>query len=580
MNGIYQYNYNTSRAVIVGINEYKNLPQLGYAVNDANGIANCLNKNFGFKKKNVIMLLDESATRQNIFKSYLEFTETADENDRIVFFFAGHGITRSGRRKETGFLVPSDGDPNDLSTLIQWDEVTRSSDLIPAKHILYIIDACYGGVALSRSVQGSYRFLKDMLARFSRQVLTAGKADEVVADSGGPIDGHSIFTGHLLNALNGEAYSEDKILTANRVMAYVYEKVAADTFSNQTPHHGLFDGDGDLVFDAPILKQKPSEEKEGSDVFIKTPIISDTQPEYDDTNSLEDTVKEYLSESRYRIKLFDFINREIDFYLQNIDSLGLSSDSEKIEPQDFAERVRLYEEVAGRLIKASIILGYWSESDNHTLIEKIIKRVAERDFERSGKIIWVSLNYYPMTLISYAGGISSIANGNYEALYRFLLTPVQKSVNTNESEEVVVTITDANSELDNVKGFKLLPEHEQYYAPRSEYLFKVLQSKVEDLLLLGTQYEDCFDRYEMFYALCHADIVDRQGLTLWGAPGRFAWKHRSSIRSRSPLKSLMGEAKSKGDNWGPIKAQLFSSYERFQEIAVGYENFISGLHWR
>ncbi len=243
MKGIYQYKYNTSRAVIVGINEYMKLQKLEYAVNDANRIANCLNKKFGFEKKNLIMLLDEEASRQKILQTYLALNETADANDRIVFFFAGHGFTRRGRRKETGFLVPSDGDTEDLSTLIPWDEITRSSDLIPAKHILYIVDACYGGVALSRSVPGSLRFSKDMLVRFSRQVLTAGKANEVVADSGGPIDGHSIFTGHLLNALNGEAYSEDNILTANRVMAYVYEKVATDTHSNQTPHHGPFDGD-------------------------------------------------------------------------------------------------------------------------------------------------------------------------------------------------------------------------------------------------------------------------------------------------------------------------------------------------
>jgi hypothetical protein len=59
------------------------------------------------------------------------------------------------------------------------------------------MDACYGGLAVSRDVQaGSSRFLKDMYQRFSRQVITAGKADEVVADTGGPLPNHSVFTGH------------------------------------------------------------------------------------------------------------------------------------------------------------------------------------------------------------------------------------------------------------------------------------------------------------------------------------------------------------------------------------------------
>jgi hypothetical protein len=54
--------------------------------------------------------------------------------------------------------------------------------------------------------------------RFSRQVLTAGKADEAVADSNGPRPGYSISTGHLLDAVEGAALS-DGVLTASGVMA-------------------------------------------------------------------------------------------------------------------------------------------------------------------------------------------------------------------------------------------------------------------------------------------------------------------------------------------------------------------------
>ena len=132
---------------------------------------------------------------------------------------------------------------------IRWDELTRNADLIPAKHMFFVMDACYGGLVLTRSPlsAGSMRFLRDMLQRFSRQVLTAGKADETVADANGPRPGHSIFTGHLLDALEGGATSEG-VITASGVMEYVYQKVARDQYSRQTPHYGFFDGDGDFVF--------------------------------------------------------------------------------------------------------------------------------------------------------------------------------------------------------------------------------------------------------------------------------------------------------------------------------------------
>lgn len=73
--------------------------------------------------------------------------------------------------------------------------------------MLFLMDACYGGLALKRSIipPGSMRFLKDMLQRYTRQVLTAGKPDEPVSDSGGARAGHSIFKSYLLDGLEGAA---------------------------------------------------------------------------------------------------------------------------------------------------------------------------------------------------------------------------------------------------------------------------------------------------------------------------------------------------------------------------------------
>lgn len=194
----------------------------------------------GFLGANTRQLTNGAATRQAITSTFLSLAKQVAPDDRVLFFFAGHGLTKRARRGEVGFLVPADGDPEDLATLIRWDELTRNAELLAAKHVLFVMDACYGGLALTRAVPaGSQRFLKDMLARYARQVLTAGKADEVVADSGGPRSGHSIFTGHLLDALEGAARTNDGIITANAVMAYVYDRVGKDPHSQQSPHYGL-----------------------------------------------------------------------------------------------------------------------------------------------------------------------------------------------------------------------------------------------------------------------------------------------------------------------------------------------------
>ena len=269
--------YSTSRALIVGINQYQTLPPLSYAVSDTQAIRDVLVDELDFPEDSVVCLYDREATKTAIMSAYLCLA--ADDvglDERIIIFFAGHGHTLTGVRGEVGYLVPVDANPSDLSTLIKWDELTGNSELIRAKHMLFIMDACYGGLALTRSLSaGSTRFLKDMLLRYSRQVLTAGKADEVVADSGGPLPNHSVFTGHLIQGLRGGAAGENGVLTANGLMSYVYSKVATDKNSHQTPHYGHFDGDGDLILVAPQLDELGRDESKDLDTLIVVPVVEE-----------------------------------------------------------------------------------------------------------------------------------------------------------------------------------------------------------------------------------------------------------------------------------------------------------------
>jgi len=131
-------------------------------------------------------------------------------------------------------------------------------------------------LALTRSLHaGSTRFLKDMMLRYSRQVLTAGKADEVVSDSGGPLPNHSVFTGHLIEGLRGKAATENGVITASSLMSYVYGKVANDKNSNQTPHYGYFDGDGDFILHAPQLAELEKADDKDIDSLVVVPYAEE-----------------------------------------------------------------------------------------------------------------------------------------------------------------------------------------------------------------------------------------------------------------------------------------------------------------
>lgn len=578
-NATYSPQYSSSHALIIGINNYQYASPLGYAINDAEVTAKLLVDEFGFDGKNVLLLTDGHATRACIIDSFLSYASKSDVDDRILFFFAGHGHTVSGRRGEVGFLVPYDGELRSLSTLIRWDELTRNADLIPAKHVLFVMDACYGGLAITRSLApGSMRFLKDMLLRYSRQVLTAGKANEVVADAGGPMPRHSIFTGHFIEALKGKAASEDGIITANGLMAYVYERVAKDQQSHQTPHYGFIDGDGDFIFKAPILDSPNKEEKKEEDMLIAVPS-SMPMTNIDSSANIINVTKEYLSDTRYTIKLHDLVVQELREVLLQTSEDNFAVQGIDWSLEEFTRRLKDYERVVDDLLRILSCIAYWGKQEHLPVLKMALTRLTDRLEPKSGLVVWQALRWYPIMLLLYGTGISALASDRYDNLAEILLTRVGSSRSATSSTTLTLAIGRAITELHRTDAFKQLPGHEHQYVPRSEYLFKFLQPILDDLLFLGRDYEQDFDRFEVLLALVHADLEEEQSHSAWGPIGRFGWKfHHYDV---NPLKDIIADANRHKEAWGPLKAGLFGGeYTRFEKIAGEYSRLIAGLGWQ
>jgi Caspase domain len=85
-------------ALVIGNNDYKNVPKLQKAVNDARTMGDTL-KQLGFT-----VMLAENQNRQQFSQTLLAFDNAVEAGDTAFFFYAGHGFEIAGQN----FLLPTD----------------------------------------------------------------------------------------------------------------------------------------------------------------------------------------------------------------------------------------------------------------------------------------------------------------------------------------------------------------------------------------------------------------------------------------------------------------------------------------
>jgi hypothetical protein len=275
--------YDKSWAIVIGIDSYQNMQPLHHAVKDADGMARLLITELGFPKEQVLVVLDPppgtsdapyalfgtpaSPASKDVIERLLftELPNRAGRDDRVIICFAGHGERRPlPTGEEIGYLIPADALPGEWHTYILTESVTQAGNFCQAKHVFYLMDACYSGLAFGRDSVERTPFEKTMLTHRARMALTAGTAEQMVNDKGP--GGHSPFTWYVLQGLQREAARPgSSVITGSDLMLYVRNQVGEHFGSQQTPDFGKLPGHesgGDFVFRLPAVRPtSPSTEQ-------------------------------------------------------------------------------------------------------------------------------------------------------------------------------------------------------------------------------------------------------------------------------------------------------------------------------
>jgi CII-binding regulator of phage lambda lysogenization HflD len=207
-------NFGRYHALVIGNNDYQNLPKLESAVNDANKFSKILAEKYNFKTKVLI-----NATRYDILKELDEFRRNLRNNDNFLLYYAGHG--ELDRKNKRGYWLPIDAEPESNVNSIPNYAVTDILNTMEVKQAIIIADTCYSGIltrsAINRNRDNSelddekrYNWLKKLIENRSRTVLTSGGLKPVLDSGSGE---HSVFAKALIDVLE----PNQKILEASQL---------------------------------------------------------------------------------------------------------------------------------------------------------------------------------------------------------------------------------------------------------------------------------------------------------------------------------------------------------------------------
>jgi hypothetical protein len=195
-------------AIVVGIEQYRErIPKADFAAQDAKDLAQFLTKHAGYREENVILRVNEQATKSDMEKYFEAWLKNnVDASSHLLIYFSGHGAPETA----TGdaYLVPYDGDPAFIEqTGYPLKRLYQTLDKLPTRNIVVMLDSCFSGAG-GRSV----------IAKGARpMVLTveglasSAKAVVLAATSGSHLSladqekGHGLFTSYALQGMSGDA---------------------------------------------------------------------------------------------------------------------------------------------------------------------------------------------------------------------------------------------------------------------------------------------------------------------------------------------------------------------------------------
>lgn len=248
-------------ALLVGVESFQsNLNSIAFAENDVNDFVHVLIDSFEIPYENIQYLTNGSATLDRINAEISQICEKAIKGDRVILYFATHGMTAFNTTYLSAFdsiFDPNKG--NEQQNLPTWIRIeTLLGRLHHAKcNVLAFLDCCHStqfsyGRSIPNEIEPAF-ITRGSSGEYTAVFAAAGENEEAHPI---PAFEHGCWTYYLINALSGKdtrAFrGASRRITISSLQSYLKEKVKARVLEecnqNQTPYiWGAYSDDETIV---------------------------------------------------------------------------------------------------------------------------------------------------------------------------------------------------------------------------------------------------------------------------------------------------------------------------------------------
>lgn len=252
-----------SYALLIGQSDYDQIGDgrqawrdLPSVTGEIERLAEVLETVHGFEVEQV--LDPDSAELEEALESFVN-RNGVKPNARLFIYMAGHGMTTERYGNKVAWFVPRDAPSTSplgpfVNTALNLRRIEEWSEIMEAKHVLWLFDSCFSGAAIKMIESRSGEEEKDgwsvhLHTNPVRRVITAGSENEEVP-------AESRFTQRLIDVLAGAVKLGDgTTITGQQIGAFLREDIVRYTFKQGlpkvTPQSDTIvipDEEGDIIF--------------------------------------------------------------------------------------------------------------------------------------------------------------------------------------------------------------------------------------------------------------------------------------------------------------------------------------------